>query len=102
MLLFSRFGRGTLNEAAEVHRSGWGAAARPLAARAQRSEGMRRVGVLENLAEVAQSQSRIDAFLQALQQSGWIVGRNLQEWRAATPAGASREGGALDRVVAGI
>ena len=50
----------------------------PLAARAQ-PERMRRIGVLMSLAEDdPEGQARIAAFLQALQQLGWIDGRNLR------------------------
>jgi putative ABC transport system substrate-binding protein len=63
-----------------------GAAAWPLAARAQQSERMRRVGVLTNLAENdPQGKSRMAAFEQGLQRLGWIDGRNVQiETRWAT------------------
>jgi ABC-type uncharacterized transport system substrate-binding protein len=50
----------------------------PLAALAQQPEGMRRIGVLTSLVASEQVQSRIDAFLQELQQLGWTVGRNLR------------------------
>ena len=54
-----------------------GAAAWPLAAHAQ--ERMRRVGVLMTLASNdPEGQTRIGAFLQGLQQSGWSIGRNVQ------------------------
>ncbi len=56
-----------------------GAAAWPLAAYAQQGERMRRVGHLMNLAaDDLQGQARHAAFEQALQQLGWIVGRNVQ------------------------
>jgi ABC-type uncharacterized transport system substrate-binding protein len=56
-----------------------GAAAWPLAARAQQPERMRRIGVLMNTAaDDPQSQVRLAAFLQGMQESGWAVGRNLQ------------------------
>jgi putative tryptophan/tyrosine transport system substrate-binding protein len=49
----------------------------PLAARAQRREKMRRIGVLMNLAaDDAEGQARLAAFLQGLQEAGWAVGRN--------------------------
>src|SRR6516165_4070012 len=55
-----------------------GAAAWPLAARAQ-GERMRRIGVLMNLAaDDAEGQARLTAFLQGLQQSGWTDGRNVR------------------------
>jgi putative ABC transport system substrate-binding protein len=54
-----------------------GAAAMPLVAYAQ--QGVRRVGVLMNLAEdSAEGQARLAAFLQALQELGWTGGRNVQ------------------------
>ena len=56
-----------------------GAAAWPLAARAQQGERMRRVGVFTNLAaDDPESQARIGAFLQGLQQSGWTIGSNVR------------------------
>jgi ABC-type uncharacterized transport system substrate-binding protein len=56
-----------------------GAAAWPLAARAQQSGRMRRVGVLMNFtADDTDAQTRIGAFLQALQQLGWTIGRNVR------------------------
>ena len=51
----------------------------PLAARAQQSERVRRVGVLTNLvADDPESQARVGAFLQGLQESGWALGRNVR------------------------
>ena len=51
----------------------------PLTARAQQSGGMRRVGVLMNLAaDDPEGQARIAAFLQGLQQLGWADGRNVR------------------------
>ena len=55
-----------------------GAAAWPLAARAQQGERMRRVGVLVAVADDPEGQARIAAFLQGLQHLGWANGRNLQ------------------------
>src|SRR4029077_4521580 len=57
-----------------------GAAAWPLAARAQQSpERMRRVGALMNTAaETADGQARFAAFVQGLQQLGWTDGRNAR------------------------
>src|SRR5215475_1059516 len=55
-----------------------GAAAWPIAARAQR-ERMRRIGVLMPLpAGDPEGEARIAAFAQGLQQSGWTIGRNVQ------------------------
>jgi putative tryptophan/tyrosine transport system substrate-binding protein len=56
-----------------------GAAAWPVAARAQQRERMRRVGVLMNLTpDDAEGQARLAAFLQGLQEAGWAVGRNVR------------------------
>jgi putative ABC transport system substrate-binding protein len=64
-----------------------GAAAWPVAARAQQPERMRRIGVLMNsTADDPESQARLGAFMQGLYGLGWIVGRNLQiesRWSAA-------------------
>src|SRR4249919_2736492 len=55
-----------------------GAAAWPLAARAQQQR-MRRIGVLNTLtADDAVANARYGAFLQGLQQAGWSIGRNVQ------------------------
>src|SRR5215468_9339136 len=56
-----------------------GAAAWPLAARAQQGEQMRRIGVLTPFAaDDPEGQARITAFVQGLQQLGWTDGRNLR------------------------
>jgi len=58
---------------------GGAAATWPLAARAQQGERMRRIGVLQSLAaDDAEGQARLAAFAQGLQQSGWIIGRNVR------------------------
>jgi putative ABC transport system substrate-binding protein len=55
-----------------------GAAAWPLAARAQQSERMRRIGVLQGLSESDPEWSRrFGAFKQRLQELGWSEGRNV-------------------------
>src|SRR5690348_8298603 len=55
-----------------------GAAAWPLAARAQQAR-MRRIGVLHNFAaDDPLGQARNGVFLQGLQQAGWTIGRNVQ------------------------
>jgi putative tryptophan/tyrosine transport system substrate-binding protein len=59
--------------------AGGAAVAWPLAARAQQSERMRRIGILLNTAaDDPEPQTYIAAFRQALQQLGWTEGRNLQ------------------------
>jgi putative ABC transport system substrate-binding protein len=56
-----------------------GAAAWPLAARAQQGGRMRRIGVLLGLAPGDPlDQARFATFAQGLQQSGWTIGRNVQ------------------------
>ena len=57
---------------------GGAAAAWPMAARAQQSERLRRVGVLMNrAADDPQAQANVAAFVQGLQQLGWTDGRNV-------------------------
>src|SRR5262245_66243616 len=56
-----------------------GAAAWPLAARAQQSETRRRISVLSTLpADDPEATARTAAFLQTLQELGWTDGRNVQ------------------------
>src|SRR6476620_3550555 len=63
------------------------AATWPLPALAQQSERMRRVGVLmHTAADDAEGQTRLAAFLQGLQETGWAVGRNVHidtRWASA-------------------
>ena len=69
-----------------------GAAASPLAARAQQGERVRRIGVLGTLTtEDPEAKARMAAFLQGLQQLGWSDGRNLQiEYRLGTAGDVNR------------
>src|SRR5215510_6038557 len=66
-----------------------GAAAWPVAARAQHTSGVRRVGVLVNVASNdPMGQARVAAFVQGLQAAGWSDGRNVRidtRWAAADP-----------------
>jgi putative ABC transport system substrate-binding protein len=56
-----------------------GAAAWPLAARAQQAERMRHIGILlPAAADDLQFQARVGAFLQGLGQLGWTIGRNVR------------------------
>ena len=68
---------------------GGAAAAWPLAARAQQSERMRRIGVLTSFAsDDPVEQTRVLAFAQALAQLGWTDGRNVRidlRWGAGDP-----------------
>jgi putative ABC transport system substrate-binding protein len=58
---------------------GGAVAVRPLAARAQQPERVRRIGVLINVAaDDPLSMLRVTAFAQAMQEHGWTVGRNLR------------------------
>jgi hypothetical protein len=68
-----------------------GAAAWPLAARAQQPERMRRIGVLPTVpADDSESQVRMAAFHQGLQEAGWVVGRNLRIDYRWSSAGSTR------------
>jgi putative ABC transport system substrate-binding protein len=59
--------------------AGLGAAAWPLTAPAQQTERLRRIGMLTGLASDDQvAQTRNATFLRALQEFGWMVGRNLR------------------------
>jgi ABC-type uncharacterized transport system substrate-binding protein len=58
---------------------GGAAAAWPVAARAQQSDRMRRLGVLMGFAEEDhEAQARIAGFKQALEELGWTNGRNIE------------------------
>jgi len=58
---------------------GGAAAAWPLAARAQQTERVRRIGVLMTLAaDDPEGQARLRAFVQGLQELGWTDGRNVR------------------------
>ena len=56
-----------------------GAAAWPVAARAQQPERVRHVGVLMSTGEDdPETQFRLDAFVQGLRQAGWSIGHNVR------------------------
>jgi putative ABC transport system substrate-binding protein len=55
-----------------------GAAAWPLAARAQQADRVRRIGVLTSLADDQVGNARHAAFVQGLRDFGWIEGRNAR------------------------
>jgi putative ABC transport system substrate-binding protein len=69
-----------------------GAAAWPMAARAQQGERMRRIGVLTTLTlDSPEMKARLATFLQALQQLGWTDGRNLRlDYRSGGASDAER------------
>ena len=75
------------------------AATWPLAARAQQGERMRRIGVLLNAtADDPDYQAWVGAFLQALQELGWIDGRNVRidiRWATNNVAGISKHAAEL-------
>ena len=50
----------------------------PLAARAQQTERVRRIGAITGIADEPNIQARLAAFLQVLQQLGWTDGRNVR------------------------
>jgi ABC-type uncharacterized transport system substrate-binding protein len=65
-----------------------GAAAWPLAARAQQSERLRRIGVLHPSVDNQDNKARLVAFQQQLQQLGWTEGHNVRidyRFAAANP-----------------
>ena len=68
---------------------GGAAAAWPLAARAQQSDRVRRIGVLIPVAaDDAEAKARLAAFRQGLRQLGWVDGRNVQidtRWSGGDP-----------------
>jgi len=55
-----------------------GAAAWPLAARAQQSDRVRRIGLLMGTANDREGQTQVAALKQGLQELGWTDGRNIQ------------------------
>jgi putative tryptophan/tyrosine transport system substrate-binding protein len=65
-----------------------GAVAAPLAVRAQQAERMKRIGVLLAItADDPESQPRLAAFAQSLEQLGWKAGQNVQidyRWAGAS------------------
>jgi putative tryptophan/tyrosine transport system substrate-binding protein len=78
-----------VNRRAFITLLGGAAAGWPLAARAQQAERVRRIGLLMNFAaDDPSGQTRLLAFAQALAQSGWTDGRNVQidiRWAAGDP-----------------
>jgi putative ABC transport system substrate-binding protein len=76
-----------------------GAAAWPVAARGQQAERMRRIGVLlPAIADDAEWQARLGAFLQALALLGWTIGRNVRidtRWATANAAEIRRHAAEL-------
>jgi putative tryptophan/tyrosine transport system substrate-binding protein len=88
---------------------GGAAVAWPLGARAQ--ERMRRVGVLMNTTpDEPDSQARVTALAQGLQEAGWAVGRNLRidtRWSSGNRARLRKDAADLvalgpDVIVAGV
>jgi putative ABC transport system substrate-binding protein len=88
-----------------------GAAAWPLAVRAQQPERTRRIGVLMHTrADEPEGQARLLAFLQGLQGAGWVVGQNMRidyRWAIGDLARLRMEAAELvalgpDAVLAGV
>ncbi len=63
-----------------------GAAAWPLAARAQQAERMRRIGVLMAIRDNEEGRARTAAFREELHRLGRVEGRNIQIELAGLPA----------------
>jgi putative tryptophan/tyrosine transport system substrate-binding protein len=78
---------------------GGAAAAWPLVARAQQGERMRRIGIiLPAAADHAEFQTWVGAFLQALAQLGWVIGRNVRidtRWATTNAAEVRRHAAEL-------
>lgn len=83
----------------------------PVVVRAQQGERVRRIGVLmHTAADEPESQARLAAFLQGLQEAGWVVGRNIRidiRWSTGDIAQLNRDAAALvaispDVILAGI
>ena len=76
-----------------------GAAAWPVAARAQQSERVRRIGILLPAAtDDAEYQRRLAAFYQGLALLGWTIGRDVRiaiRWTTANPADIRRHAAEL-------
>jgi putative ABC transport system substrate-binding protein len=76
-----------MNRRALITLLGGAAAAWPLAARAQQPDRVRRIGMLMKLAaDDPEASARVTALARALQQLGWIDGRNVRidyRWNAA-------------------
>ena len=71
-----------------------GAAVWPLAARAQQSDRMRRIGVLVAVAaDDPEGQARIAAFREALQQLGWTQAAMRKSRFVGPPEATKRAGG---------
>jgi putative ABC transport system substrate-binding protein len=73
---------------------GGAVAAWPLAARAQQTERIRRIGVLMGYPE---AQSEFASFVQELQKLGWADGRNLQITNMKTAKALGLNGWASER-----
>src|ERR1700704_927417 len=75
------------------------AAVWPVTARAQQPERVRRIGVLlPGAADDVEFQTRVGAFQQGLQQSGWSIGRNVRidtRWAATNAAEIRRHAAEL-------
>jgi putative ABC transport system substrate-binding protein len=70
--------RGPLNRRDFISRLAVTASAWPLAALAQQTERVRRIGVLMGVADDPEGQARVTALKQGLQELGWTDGRNIQ------------------------
>jgi putative ABC transport system substrate-binding protein len=74
--------------------AGSAAVAWPLAAHAQQSAQMRRVGVLESAGIETDQQAGVAVFKEVLRQLGWIEGRNVRlevRWSGADPVKARKD-----------
>jgi putative ABC transport system substrate-binding protein len=78
-----------------------GAAAWPIAAHAQQTQRMRRIGVLMPLAaDDPEAQTRLAALAQGLERLGWTIGRNIRIETRWTVGGPERVRGAVVELLA--
>jgi putative ABC transport system substrate-binding protein len=88
-----------VNRRALITLLGGAATAWPLVAQAQQGERVRLVGILLPVAaDDTEFQTRVGAFLQGLQQSGWSIGRNVRidtRWAGASAAEIRRHAAEL-------
>src|SRR3954468_7352464 len=90
---------------------GGAAAGWPLGAHAQQSDRVRRIGVLmHTTSDEPESQARITALAQGLQEAGWAVGRNVRidtRWSSGDLTRLSKDAedlvaGGSDVIVSGV
>ncbi len=77
-----------------------GAAAWPVAARAQQNETVRRIGVLMTTADDPEGQRRLSAFREGLGKRGWMEGKNISIEVNWSVSDAERARSVVDELIA--